>query len=173
MVNMSGVQLRQFLKVKFINEEGIDARGPLAKFITLLGQAFAEVDTMFENFGEAGVVISLEAVALSHQLQPIFRFFGRFLILAWILEQPVPIQLSLPLLRQIKGEQVDYPDIQLGDPQLIQKLDYFMTISEEDWDMHSDTWRQEIRKVNDSRREQQVQLLPGGQGKGLESCRYL
>ena len=65
MVNMCGYQLRHLLKVKFINEQGIDAGGLIAEFVTLMAQTFGGISFMFENFGIERVCISTEAAAMT------------------------------------------------------------------------------------------------------------
>ena len=109
MVNLMGCQLRCKLKVKFVNEDGVDVHGLLVDWITCLGGAFLECGMLFVMDTEVGGAILLKNT-LPHAYQ-LYRFFGRFLGILLVHGYTLDFTLSLPLVKLIQGRRVGIKDI--------------------------------------------------------------
>ena len=168
MVNMSGCQLRRQMKINFVKEPAEDAGGVITEFITELSLLFGSADNMFENLGESGVCIASEVALSAEQLEPIFRFFGRFLAFAWYSTKTINFMLSLPLIKLIRGEKLCMSDFDKAEPREVAKFEYFLNIPEEEWDMQSDVWSKMVPTRSDSERRQRTFYVPHGRGKYIK-----
>lgn len=115
MMNMlMGFQLRRKLKVKYIGEAGADLGGLFNDLITNLGKEFLAFKTgnyqLFETCPTTGFTVS-KLAAGAKELLPIFRFFGRFLGVLLVHGYNLGFALSIPLIKQIKGETVTTRDL--------------------------------------------------------------
>ena len=166
MVNMSGASLRRVkIKTKLIGEAAVDAGGILSEVVTLVGLEFAKSETLFETFDhKGGICISNEAVAIGLPLVPIFRFFGRFIMLCWLQNEKMPMLLSEPLLKLIKGQKVSAIDVAGEDIGIYKQLKYYLDLPEDEWEYEADNWEKEIQKY-DKPRTPRTLYLPEGHGK--------
>ena len=173
MVKSCGVQLRKKNSMKFVGEDAIDAGGPTTELVNLVGDIFAQTDILFENYGGIGeLCISIKAIAYGGSaLQHIFRFFGRYIMYIWIVDRTMPLKLSIPLLKLIKGERVSLVDIKDADSVMFKMFERFLSFSEEEWDSYSDYWQRDIRTKNEQLRKMPTVYLPVGIGKSFWDAR--
>ena len=163
MVKSCGIQLRHRNAVRFVGEDGVDAGGPTTELVSMIGEVFGQTDILFEKFGDSGAVcISNEATAYGGlALQHMFRFFGRYIMYVWIVNGTMPIKLSLPLLKLIKGERVSLADIKTGDEGLFKKFEYYLSLPEDEWEFDADHWQREIRTKSERQRKKTTHYSPG------------
>ena len=162
MVKSCGIQLRNKNSVKFVGEDAVDAGGPTTELANMIGDVFGQTDILFEKFGDSDeLCISNEATAYGGSaLQHIFRFFGRYIMYVWIVNRTMPFKLCLPLLKLIKGDRVSLADIKTGDEGLFKRFEHYLSLSEDQWEWHSDYWQREIRTKHDHQRHKTTHYLP-------------
>ena len=140
MVNLSGVQLRRSMKVQYVNETGEDAGGLFRDWINALSEFFAE--TLFEEFGDEGMVISKEFIRSDPSVLSLYRFFGRFFGMVLFHCQTMSLTLAPPFFALLLGNKIMLEEIRESDPanfnRIINHIDSDM--DEERWEYEYDDW---------------------------------
>ncbi|KAH8046734.1 ubiquitin protein ligase [Aureococcus anophagefferens] len=130
--------LRQWMRVQFVDEPGIDVGGIEREWFGLASEAVFDpaVGVFRQAAGDGGLVFdasaSLPAKLGGHpRARELYEFAGRLLAKALVERIPVAAPLSLPLYKQLVGAPLEYDDLECLDPDLCRNLDwlYIMTAS--------------------------------------------
>ncbi|KAK7240025.1 ubiquitin protein ligase [Aureococcus anophagefferens] len=125
--------LRQWMRVQFVDEPGIDVGGIEREWFGLASEAVFDpaVGVFRQAAGDGGLVFdasaSLPAKLGGHpRARELYEFAGRLLAKALVERIPVAAPLSLPLYKQLVGAPLEYDDLECLDPDLCRNLDWLL-----------------------------------------------
>ena len=154
MVHSSGVDIRRYLRVKYVNESGEDVLGVFNDWILKLSHVFAGSRLMFEQFGEEGACMSKQ-VAGKHTVayEQLFRFFGRFLGMVLFHNMCIDFRLSKQLIKLIQGYKLSLSDIK-DDDGYHKKLQFFVSheMDRETWEDYFEDWNVIVNEKDQMRK---------------------
>jgi len=125
--------LRQWMRVQFVDEPGIDVGGIEREWFGLASEAVFDpaVGVFRQAPGDGGLIFdasaSLPAKLGGHpRARELYEFAGRLLAKALVERIPVAAPLSLPLYKQLVGAPLEYDDLECLDPDLCRNLDWLL-----------------------------------------------
>ena len=125
--------LRQWMRVQFVDEPGIDVGGIEREWFGLASEAVFDpaVGVFRQAAGDGGLIFdasaSLPARLGGHpRARELYEFAGRLLAKALVERIPVAAPLSLPLYKQLVGAPLEYDDLECLDPDLCRNLDWLL-----------------------------------------------
>jgi len=128
--------LRQWMRVQFADEPGIDVGGLEREWFELAAQAVFDpaVGVFKQALGDGGMCFepsgSLPAKLGGHpRSRELYEFTGRLLAKALVERIPVGAPLSLPLYKQLVGGVLEFEDLECLDPDLCRNLDWLVNFS--------------------------------------------
>ncbi|KAH8074283.1 ubiquitin protein ligase [Aureococcus anophagefferens] len=123
--------LRQWMRVQFVDEPGIDVGGIEREWFGLASEAVFDpaVGVFRQAAGDGGLVFDASAplpAKLGGHPRELYEFAGRLLAKALVERIPVAAPLSLPLYKQLVGAPLEYDDLECLDPDLCRNLDWLL-----------------------------------------------
>jgi len=126
LMSMHASEMREWMRVQFLGEPGVDAGGLEREWFILAVQAlFDPAQGLFTRTGAMG---SYNINPSSARLAPdnlhlqYFYFAGRVLGKALMEHQTLPVHLSLPLLKHILAVPITFSDLEFVDVELYRNL---------------------------------------------------
>ncbi|GMF23250.1 unnamed protein product [Phytophthora lilii] len=113
--------LRQRLRIEFIDEPGLDAGGLLREWVLLLcEQLFEESYGLFQrtHADQSGYWINPNSREIHRDHLHCFQFVGRLLAKCLLEGQLLTVHLALPLLKHLLGVPISFSDLEFLDAEL-------------------------------------------------------
>lgn len=113
--------LRQRLRIEFIDEPGLDAGGLLREWVLLLcEQLFNESYGLFQrtHADQSGYWINPNSREIHRDHLHCFQFVGRLLAKCLLEGQLLTVHLALPLLKHLLGVPISFSDLEFLDAEL-------------------------------------------------------
>ncbi|KAL3663968.1 hypothetical protein V7S43_010856 [Phytophthora oleae] len=113
--------LRQRLRIEFIDEPGLDAGGLLREWVLLLcEQLFDESYGLFQrtHADQSGYWINPNSREIHRDHLHCFQFVGRLLAKCLLEGQLLTVHLALPLLKHLLGVPISFSDLEFLDAEL-------------------------------------------------------
>ncbi|OWZ04868.1 HECT E3 ubiquitin ligase [Phytophthora megakarya] len=113
--------LRQRLRIEFIDEPGLDAGGLLREWVLLLcEQLFDESYGLFQrtHADQSGYWINPNSREIHRDHLQCFQFVGRLLAKCLLEGQLLTVHLALPLLKHLLGVPISFSDLEFLDAEL-------------------------------------------------------
>ncbi|KAH7463158.1 hypothetical protein KRP22_001765 [Phytophthora ramorum] len=113
--------LRQRLRIEFIDEPGLDAGGLLREWVLLLcEQLFDESYGLFQrtHADQSGYWINPNSREIHRDHLHCFQFVGRLLAKCLLEGQLMTVHLALPLLKHLLGVPISFSDLEFLDAEL-------------------------------------------------------
>ncbi|RLN88158.1 hypothetical protein BBJ28_00009067 [Nothophytophthora sp. Chile5] len=113
--------LRQRLRIEFIDEPGLDAGGLLREWVLLLcEQLFEDGYGLFQrtHADHAGYWLNPSSHELHRDHLHCFQFVGRLLAKCLLEGQLITVHLALPLLKHLLGVPISFSDLEFLDAEL-------------------------------------------------------
>jgi len=152
-------EIHMWMKIEFMEEDGVDAGGIEREWFLLLFQAlFDPLFGMF-IFREGAYSINPASGTANELHLEYFHFTGRLIGKALMEHQSLPIHLSLLLLKHILGQPISLSDMEFIDPQLYKNLKWLRK-NENVQDLHLDF----TITLDYFGKSDVFELKPGGQG---------
>ncbi|OQR81711.1 HECT E3 ubiquitin ligase, partial [Thraustotheca clavata] len=122
--------LRQRLRIEFIDEPGLDAGGLLREWVLLLCEhLFDESYGLFQSthVENMGYWINVNSAQLHEDHQKSFEFIGRLIAKCLLEGQLLTVHFALPLLKHILGVPISFSDLEFLDEELCKNASWLRT----------------------------------------------
>eukprot|EP00833_Pecoramyces_ruminatium_P017797 jgi/Orpsp1_1/1191829/evm.model.d7180000088809.1 len=124
-MNKSPKDLKYNLRIKYIDEDGIDASGLLRDFFNQIAKEIGNPDySLFQYINHNSYELEINSIFLDEDKNNLkyFKFIGRIMALAIINRQYLPVNFSTIFFKKLLDISLEFSDLEFIDPEIYKNI---------------------------------------------------